>query len=108
MRFLEINARPDVYCFAIPNAGRRSLRVGALMKAEGLRAGVADVCVMLSDGRVRWLETKRGKGRQSNAQKGFQAICERLGHHYAIAKSFDEAVAILEFWGALKKGRHYE
>ncbi|MBO4228156.1 hypothetical protein [Bradyrhizobium neotropicale] len=93
---------PDIFAFAIPNAGRRSLRLGARMKAEGLRAGVADVCIMLLQGRSAWLELKTLKGSQSLAQKGFEARCRRLGHPYALARSLDEAVAALRRMGVLR------
>ena len=95
-------ARKDVFAFAIPNAARRSFSLGRRMKAEGLVSGVADLCVMLPSGRVGWLEMKAAKGRQSIEQKGFEARCQRLGHHYAIAKSFEEATAFLGKIGALK------
>jgi hypothetical protein len=95
-------ATPDIYAFAIPNAGLRSLRMGARMKAEGLRAGMADIGVMLPLGRIVWLEMKSHKGRQSIEQKGFEARCERLGHPYAVAKNFDEAVMFLKHVGALR------
>lgn len=67
---------PLVLLHAIPNAAKRSLAVAASMKAEGLRAGVPDVCLpvnrmgysdlriefKVSGGRLRemqvwWLET---------------------------------------------------
>ena len=95
-------ATPDIFAFAIANAGQRSLRMGARMKREGLRAGVADLCVVMPLGRVAWLEMKSDKGRQSLEQKGFEARCKRLGHHYAIAKTFDEAVMFLKHVGALR------
>ena len=91
------------YAFAIPNAARRNPLLASRMKAEGLRAGVADICVMMPKGQCGWLELKAGtKGRQSDAQKGFEAICKRLGHDYELARSLDEAIAILKRWGALK------
>jgi hypothetical protein len=100
--YLVVKARPDVFWFAIPNAGLRSLRMGARMRQEGMRAGVADLCLMLPFGRCAWLEMKANKGRQSTEQKGFEARCQRLGHPYAVAKSFDEAVEFLSKVGALK------
>ena len=94
---------PNIYVFAIPNAGFRTLRMGARMKREGMRAGMADLGVMMPAGRIGWLELKKPKaGRQSIQQKAFQQRCLRLGHPYAIARSFDEAKAILRLWGALK------
>ena len=95
-------ASPDIYAFAIPNAGMRSLRTGARMKREGLRAGISDICVILPLGRVAWLEMKSLKGRQSIEQKGFEARCKRLGHAYAVAKTLDEAVMFLKHAGALR------
>jgi hypothetical protein len=72
------------------------------MKAEGLQAGAADLCVMLPGGRVAWLELKTAVGRQSIAQKGFEAKCRRLDHPYAVARTLDEAIAALTQWKALK------
>jgi hypothetical protein len=95
-------AHPDIFAFAIPNAARRSLRMGARMKAEGLTAGVADVCVMMPAGRAAWLEMKTLKGRQSLAQKGFEARCRRLGHPYGLARTLDEAIALLHQWKVLR------
>jgi len=89
------------YPFAIPNAAKRSPAMAARMKAEGLRAGVADLCIMLP-GCCGWLELKAGKGKQSDAQKGFQAVCHRLGHAYEVVHTLDEAITVLKAWGALK------
>ena len=94
---------PGIYVFAIPNAGFRTLRMGARMKREGMRAGMADLGVMLPAGRIGWLELKRAKrSRQSIQQKAFQQRCLRLGHPYAIVKSLEEALKVLRLWGALK------
>ncbi|MET0723599.1 MAG: VRR-NUC domain-containing protein [Tardiphaga sp.] len=98
---IALRRRADVFAFAIPNAARRSLREGAKMKAEGLVAGAPDLCVMLPN-KVAWLELKTPKGRQSLAQKGFQARCERLGHRYGLVRSLDEAIVFLADCGALK------
>jgi hypothetical protein len=99
---LEATARPELYWFAIPNAARRSMVLASRMKAEGLRAGVADLCIMAPAGRVHWLELKAGRGAQSDAQKGFEAICKRLGHDYAVVRNLDEAITVLKQWGVLK------
>ena len=102
LAYLTYRAKPDINVIAIPNAGHRSLRMGARMKAEGLQSGVADLCVMLPGGKVAWLELKTDKGRQSIAQKGFEAKCKRLDHPYALARTLDEAIAALTQWKALK------
>jgi hypothetical protein len=99
---LDTEARPEVYWFAIPNAGRRSLRMGAHMKHEGLRSGVADLCFMLPSGRSAWLELKKPGSYQTVEQKGFQARCARLEHPYAVAKTLDQAIEILKSWGVMR------
>lgn len=102
LRFLSQHNAEDVFGFAIPNAGRRTFRAAASLKAEGMMSGVADTCIMLPHGRSIWLELKTPKGTQSDNQKGFQARCNRLGHIYAVARTFEEAFAVLNKWGALR------
>lgn len=102
LRHLLFFAKPDVQWFAVPNQGRRSMQDGVRKKAEGMLRGVADLCVMLPEGRTGWLELKTPIGRQTDDQKGFQAKCERLGHPYAVAHTLDEAIAALQQWGALR------
>jgi hypothetical protein len=94
---------PDIFAFAIPNAGRRSWNSGKKMNAEGLMKGVADLCIMMLGGMTGWLELKRPKGgRQSDEQKGFEARCKRTGHLYALVKTLEEAIAVLVSWGVLR------
>lgn len=103
MDYLTVAGRRDLYWFAVPNAGLRSLRVGAMMKAEGLKPGVADICFMLPDGRAAWLEMKTESGRLSPYQEGFRHRCEMLGHPYAVARSLDEAIDVVRGWGVLRE-----
>jgi hypothetical protein len=102
LTLLDTAAKPEVYWFAIPNAGRRSLRMGAHMKHEGLKSGVADLCFMLPAGRSAWLELKKPGSYQTIEQKGFQARCARLEHPYAVAKTLDQAIEILKAWGVMR------
>lgn len=100
--YLLLTARRDAWWFAVPNAGRRSPYSGARMKAEGLVAGVADLCFMLPAGKCAWLELKRSpREKPSPEQRQFEEVCRALGHPYAVAYSFDEAVTILREWGVL-------
>lgn len=105
MDYLTVAARRDLFWFAVPNAGLRSLRVGAMMKAEGLKPGVADICFMLPDGKCAWLEMKTESGRLSPHQEGFKHRCAMLGHPWAMARSLDEAIEIVRGWGVLREAR---
>lgn len=103
VEYLTINCRPDVFFFSVPNGGLRHPSVAAKMKLEGLKPGVADLCFMLPGGRVAFLEMKNAIGRLSDHQLGFKAICERLGHPWAMARSVEEAIAHLATWNVLKR-----
>lgn len=102
MDYLAIAAKPEIHYFAIPNQSNRHIQNAAKMKAEGVRAGSPDLCFMLPAGRVGWLEMKSPDGSLSTAQKYFRDMAQRLGHHWAIARSVDEALVELTKWGAIK------
>ncbi len=104
VQLLLWEARAKVVWFHVPNGESRSPRTGARLKQMGVRAGVADLCIILPSGLVHFLELKAPKGKQSKPQKDFQAQCEGCGVPYAVASSFEEAEAILRRWGALKQG----
>lgn len=82
--------------FAIPNGGYRRKVEAARMKGMGVVAGVADLCVMVSHGRVVWLEIKTEKGRQTLEQQQFEALCKERGHVYKIVRRAAEAVLAVE------------
>lgn len=105
---LTYTAREDIYVFAIPNAAKRSYQTAAKMKAEGMKAGVADLCFLFPitepGGCVAFLEMKTLGGSLSIAQMGFRAICGRLGIRWATAKTLDEAIDVMRAWNVLKPG----
>ena|SRR6185312_7598879 len=45
--------------------------------------------------RVAWIEVKTVGGRQSEAQKHFQAMCEATGQRYILARSVDDIKELL-------------
>jgi hypothetical protein len=81
---------PGVRIFAIPNGGGRSIREGGRLKAEGVTAGVPDLCIPAH--RV-WVEMKRLKGgRVDPAQKEWADYLRGIGHHVVIAKGCADAI----------------
>lgn len=100
--YFAIAKRDDAHMFAIPNQSNRHIANAAKMKAEGVRAGTPDLCVMMAGGAVAWLEMKAPNGTLSPAQKWFRDLCGRLGHQWGVAHSVEEALVLLTKWGALK------
>jgi hypothetical protein len=83
-----------IYCFAIGNGGKRNAVTGAILKKEGVLAGVADIQVLLSSGKSIFLEVKTPKGRQSPSQKEFQKEVEALGFRYYIVRSLEDVIKL--------------
>jgi hypothetical protein len=67
----------------------RSKINGAIMKACGLVAGVADM-TYLKDGKAYFFELKTDKGRQSENQRNWQQLVEAAGFSYQIIRSLNE------------------
>ena len=80
--------------FAIPNGGFRHIGTARKLKAEGSKAGVADVFVMQATGLQHglWIEFKAGYGKQSDAQIAFERLAIRQSYEYIVCYSVDEAI----------------
>ena len=100
--YMTLMVRPELYWSAIPNGGKRNLSVAVKLKREGLKRGSPDLYVMLPEGKIAWLELKVKGGSLSLEQRMFRDVCNRLGHHWAVAKSLDDVIAFLQKIGALK------
>lgn len=80
---------------AVPNGGRRDAITGAMLKAEGVLAGVADLILLIPNRRYHSLliELKTKSGTQSKAQKEWQQEVERLGYSkYILVRSIEEFI----------------
>lgn len=82
--------------FAVPNGGKRNIVVAKQLKAEGVRAGVADLILLTDNGKVVFIEMKTDKGRQQLTQIHFQNTVTMLGHLYVIVRTFEEFKIVIE------------
>lgn len=85
---------------AIPNGGYRTKKAAGLAKAEGVVSGVADLFLPVPVVELPerfyaglYIEMKRPKGKQSAAQKRWQAHCDAWDYLYIVCYSADEAIA---------------
>lgn len=95
---------PDVFAYAIPNGGGRSLTEGRKLKAEGVRAGVPDLGLILPDGRAAFIEVKKADGRLGGLQAGFRDLCARRGVPWALARCVEDVEQAFHAWGVKTKG----
>ena len=80
--------------FAVPNGGARSAVTGAILKAEGVLAGVADLLLLVPSRQYHGLciEMKTAKGRQSTTQKQWERAVTMQGYKYIVCRSFTDFV----------------
>lgn len=82
--------------FSVPNGINIETRGSReIYSRMGLLSGVADLCIMLPDGKTVWVEVKTPKGRQSDTQRAFQGLATELGHDYRVWRGVDDAVSFV-------------
>jgi hypothetical protein len=98
---LRLCGARDLIWYHIPNEGRRAPRTGAFLKRMGMLPGAPDLAFVLPGGRAAFLELKTPTGVVSTEQLAFRERCAKTGIPYAIARTPEEAQAILTDWGAV-------
>ena len=92
-------AHPKVPYFATPNGGHRHPAVAAKLKAEGVKAGVPDLCIPVARGGFHgfFLELKRAKGgKLSDDQKAWITELLAQGYEVKVCAGFEAAKAAIE------------
>jgi hypothetical protein len=106
---LKYRARPGVIYFHIPNGGERTPAQASLFKAMGVLPGVSDLQFLWKEPgpvaqlRVLFLELKVPGGKPSRWQEAFKTAVEGITCYFAYAYDIDEALAVLECYGLLRK-----
>ena len=93
--------RPGVVVHHSPNEGKRTRWEGAQLKRTGVMAGFPDL-LFVADGRVYGLELKTDRGRLTPSQAIAHARLKDAGMKVEIARSVDEAVAVLRGWNLVR------
>jgi hypothetical protein len=86
--------------YAVPNGRDRNLRVAQKLKAEGVLAGVADLCLPAARRGYHglYIEMKSEEGVATKEQKEFLRGVSGEGYCAVIAHGVDEAKAMLEWY----------
>jgi hypothetical protein len=86
--------------YAVPNGGDRNLRVARKLKAEGVLAGVSDLCLPAARRGYHglYLEMKSEEGIAKKEQKEFLRGVSAEGYCAVIAQGVDEAKSTLEWY----------
>lgn len=98
---LRKRGKPNVYWTAIPMGEKRNKITGARIKRMGGRAGAPDLFFVIK-GIAHGLELKAGStSRTSDAQISTMEDWKAAGGKFLRAFSLDQALEVLEYWGAL-------
>ncbi len=89
---IAVSRLPDILCWR-NNSGLLFTPTGKRVRS-GVK-GSPDI-IAVYRGRFIGFEVKTETGKQSLPQKRFQAACERAGGIYAIVRSAEDALSILE------------
>ena len=85
--------------YHIPNGGSRNKAEAARLKAQGVRAGVPDICLPAARGCYHglYIELKRRNGgRVSEAQREWIEYLENAGYCARVCHGWDEARETIE------------
>lgn len=84
----------SILLIAIPNGGARGKVEAAIMKAEGVTAGAADLALFVPSCGYHglFIEMKTKTGRQQPTQKLWQADVESQGYKYCICRSLEDFI----------------
>lgn len=97
---------PQLLWFHVPNGGKRSKVEGAIFKAMGVRAGVADILLFWEAERyltrMAAIELKAGSNSLEPTQKKFREDWIGAGGYYSVCRSIDDVKASLELWSVPK------
>lgn len=85
---------PKYLIYANANGGKRSKIEAAIMKAEGVTAGVPDLTVVLP-GRVVWIELKVMNRKVSYDQIDVMQRLLSLDHECYVVRSIDEFIKVI-------------
>lgn len=96
-QYLELKKIPY---FAVPNGGQRNVRVAMKLKKEGVKAGVADLFLMIPNLKYAglFIEVKVRPNNQQQNQKIFESLATKQGYCYKLIYSFDELIEYLDIY----------
>ena len=83
--------------YAIPNGGSRNKIEAARLKAEGVRAGVPDLCIPVPSGEKHglYIEMKAGKNKPTEKQIEWLGYLSGVGYSTAVCYSAAAAIKVI-------------
>jgi hypothetical protein len=83
--------------FAVPNGGKRDKVTAAILKREGVKSGVPDICLPVPCGKYHglYIEMKVGDNTPSTNQLWWIEQLQKQGYKVEVCYGWDEAVKVI-------------
>lgn len=85
----------DALFWHTPNGGLRNKIVAAKLKAQGVKPGVPDICILWR-GHLTFVEIKPPGGYASDAQRAFRDRATAQGVGWYLCRSLDQVAEVCE------------
>ena len=95
---LDSHLQPPCWWSSVGHERKMTLRQGQMQKARGVRRGLPDVMVW-APGYFLGVELKHGSNTATEDQRAFGQAMAALGHGYAVVRSVEQLVDVLEEHG---------
>jgi hypothetical protein len=99
---LVYGAAPGWIWSHFPAGEKRDPKTAGRLKRMGLRPGWPDFLLISPEGGLYCLELKAGKAPLTEHQRAFGKAMLDRGVPYVVARSFADAMTVLETWGAIR------
>lgn len=96
---LMARAHPELaLLYHIPNGGKRSVTTAKRLKAEGVKAGVPDLCLPVARGKYHglYIELKAGKNKTTDNQNKWLSDLKRNGYRAEVCYGWNNAVEVIK------------
>ena len=96
--YARVHGYPARTFIHVPNEAKRSVKVAAILKSEGMQPGIPDIFLAIP--RVPyaglWIELKAKQGKPSDAQKEYIGILHEQGYAAEICYGWDSARDVIQ------------
>lgn len=83
--------------YHIPNGGKRDIATAKKLKAEGVKAGVPDICLPVARGKYHglYIELKVGKNKTTENQDMWLEALNKNGYYTDVCYGWEEASKVI-------------
>ncbi|WP_342343337.1 VRR-NUC domain-containing protein [Ruminiclostridium herbifermentans] len=95
---LSSGAMPELdLMYHIPNGGKRDIATAKRLKAEGVKAGVPDICLPVPRGVYHglYIELKAGENKTTRKQNEWLEALDNNGYFTAVCYGWEEASKVI-------------